>query len=91
MGDTADAFASEPEPIIGAVANQLGLPDAEVAALSPQMMLGLDQSLLLALEEEARWAIANRLVPGTQVPNYLEFIHPEALSAVRPRSVFLLR
>ena len=52
----------------------------------------LDQSLLLALEDETKWAIKDRLTGGrTKIPNYLDFIYPEGLSSVKPPAVNILR
>jgi NitT/TauT family transport system substrate-binding protein len=49
--------------------------------------LFLDQSILVSLEDEARWAIENRLTDAGKVPNYLGFIHVDALQAVKPEAV----
>ncbi len=51
--------------------------------------LTLDQILLLTLEGEARWATERKLVEG-QMPNYLRFIAPDALSSVRADAVTIL-
>ncbi|MDA8124626.1 MAG: NrtA/SsuA/CpmA family ABC transporter substrate-binding protein [Deltaproteobacteria bacterium] len=52
----------------------------------------LDQSLLLELENEARWAIRNRLTGGaTKLPNYLDFIYLEGLTSVKPKAVNILK
>lgn len=51
----------------------------------------LDQSLLLAMEDESRWAIKNRLVSQTRVPNYLDFIYRDGLESVNPKAVRILR
>jgi ABC-type nitrate/sulfonate/bicarbonate transport system substrate-binding protein len=49
-----------------------------------QFRLFLDQSMLVSLEDQARWAIANKLTNATQVPNYLDYIYVDALKAVKP-------
>ncbi len=46
--------------------------------------LFLDQSILVSLEDEARWAIDNHLTTAGAVPNYLGFIHVDALQAIAP-------
>ncbi len=51
----------------------------------------LDQALLVDLEQQARWAIRNRLVPGTAMPNFLEFIYDNGLSSINPKAVRILR
>jgi NitT/TauT family transport system substrate-binding protein len=52
--------------------------------------LALDQNLLLTMEDEARWLIQNRLTDRTQVPNYLDYIYPEALREVNPKAVRMI-
>ncbi len=49
--------------------------------------LSLDQSILVSLEDHARWAIINKLTDVKRVPNYLDYIHIEALKAVMPEAV----
>lgn len=53
--------------------------------------VSLDQSLILALEDESRWAIRNRLTNATKVPNYLNAIYLDGLRAVKPDAVRILR
>ena len=50
----------------------------------------LDQSLLLILEDETRWAIKNELTDRTTIPNYLDHFYLEALEAVRPEAVTVI-
>ena len=51
---------------------------------------GLDQELLLTLEDQARFAIDNKLTEQTKVPNYLDFIYFAGLEAVNPGSVSII-
>lgn len=50
----------------------------------------LDQGLILALEDEARWAIKNKLTSKTKVPNYLGNIYIEGLESLRPSAVTII-
>jgi len=50
----------------------------------------LDQSLLLILEDETRWAIKNELTDRTNIPNYLDHFYLEALEAVMPAAVTVI-
>lgn len=52
--------------------------------------IALDQSLLLALEDESRWAIKNKLTDRNDMPNYLNHIHLDALKAVAPAAVTVI-
>ena len=47
----------------------------------------LDQSLVLLLEDQARWMTRGAVGETSQVPNFLEWIHAGALKAVRPEAV----
>jgi len=53
--------------------------------------ISLDQSLLLALEDEARWAIRNKLTRAKAIPNFLDHIYLDGLSAVSPNAVRILK
>ena len=52
--------------------------------------LSLSQSLIVALENAARWAIANNMTDKTAVPNYLDFIYLDGLEAVSPEAVTII-
>jgi NitT/TauT family transport system substrate-binding protein len=53
--------------------------------------MSLPQPLLLVLEREARWLIARNLVDADTVPNFLEFIHFDAMATVSPEAVTIVR
>jgi NitT/TauT family transport system substrate-binding protein len=53
--------------------------------------LSLDQSLITAMEDEARWMIKNNLTAETKVPNFLDYIDEDALEAVKPDAVNIIR
>jgi len=58
---------------------------------SNNFRVALDQSLILALEDESKWAIKNGLTGATVIPNYLDFIYFEGLKSVKPAAVRILR
>ncbi len=51
--------------------------------------LSLDQSLLVSMEDEGRWVIANKLTDKTVIPNYTDFIYTDALRKIKPEAVLL--
>lgn len=53
--------------------------------------ISIDQSLLVSWEEIARWAINNKFVDSKEHPNYLNFIYMDALDAVKPGSLTIIR
>jgi NitT/TauT family transport system substrate-binding protein len=56
-----------------------------------QFSLSLDQSLILAMEDEARWMIKNKLTTEKDVPNFLDYIHEDGLKTVKPEAVNIIR
>jgi len=71
----------------------LGLEEDTMAVVwaEHQLQLSLDQSLILAMEDEARWMILNGMVEETQVPNFLDFIDEKSLAAIKPEAVNIIR
>jgi len=51
----------------------------------------LDQPLILALEDESRWAINSGLTVAEKVPNYLDFIYLDGLKSMKPDAVMILK
>ncbi len=56
-----------------------------------QFALSLDQSLMTAMEDEARWMIKSNLTKEKNVPNFLDCISEGGLKAVKPESVNIIR
>lgn len=56
-----------------------------------QFSLSLDQSLILAMEDEARWMIKNNLTNEKNVPNFLDYIYEDGLKAVKPEAENVIR
>ena len=50
----------------------------------------LEQSLILNMEDEARWIITNKLEKNTQMPNFLNYISTKALRRVKPDAVSII-
>ena len=56
-----------------------------------QFSLSLDQSLITAMEDEARWMIKNYLTTEKKVPDFLNYIYADGLKAVKPEAVNIIR
>jgi len=52
--------------------------------------LALPMALLIVMEDEYRWLIANRLIDRTKVPNFLNFFYFDALKSVNPDRVSII-
>ncbi len=88
-----DFIGSRPAEARAIMARRSGMSPADIATVMPDFTfdLSLRQSLLPLLEDEARWAIRRGLVQGKAVPNFLELIYPDALTAVDPDAVTIIR
>jgi ABC-type nitrate/sulfonate/bicarbonate transport system substrate-binding protein len=53
--------------------------------------VSLDQSLILAMEDEARSLINNNLTTATSIPNFLNYVYVDGLHSAKPGSVQLFR
>jgi ABC-type nitrate/sulfonate/bicarbonate transport system substrate-binding protein len=53
-------------------------------------MISLEQALILTLEDEARWLIANGLTDKKDLPNFLNFFYFDALKKVNPEKVGII-
>lgn len=76
-----------------AIASQRVHADRELAAAlwpSYDFKLFLDQAIVTSLENQARWAIDSGLTDAKAMPNYLDFIHVDALQALNPAAVTLI-
>ncbi len=89
----AAKFAQDqPEATRAIIARWTRVPLVELQAdkYPKRFRLLLDQGLLLAMEDQARWMIKHNLTGHTKVPNYLGYIKAEPLSRVNPQSVRLV-
>lgn len=89
----AEAFArAHRDEAIQLVADALRVPEPDIRRVWPDFdfRISLDQALLGYLEDEARWMIKNGLTDGTDVPNYLDFLHLQALKHVKPATVSVI-
>ena len=56
-----------------------------------QFSLSLDESLIIAMEDEARWMISNNLTDEKTVPNFVNYIYEGTLKKIRPQAVNIIR
>jgi NitT/TauT family transport system substrate-binding protein len=88
-----DFVTSYPDKARDIVGKWMKFDDAYLQVLWPryQLSLSLDQSLLLAMEDEARWLIKNDLTTETTMPHFLDYLYLDGLEAVRPEAVNIIR
>lgn len=87
--DQADRYAAgHPEELRDALQTALNLTPARVDAVLAENRYGLslDQSLVTAMKDEARWMIRNNLTNATAVPDLRQYISTAAFERVRPEA-----
>ena len=88
----AETFIKEDkDEAVSIVSKRLGLDSAFVVSVWDDYQFGLflDQTIIQTLENEAAWAIQNKLTGKTEVPDYHAFISVDALTKVAPEKVQL--
>lgn len=78
--------------IVANVAEDIGIEPHELCScIITRGAVGLQQSLVLNLEDQVRWAMDSGLATAAQPPDVLAFIDPGPLDAVAPERVTLVR
>ncbi len=70
----------------------LNYTDGYMSAVWPnqQISLSLDQSLIISMDDEARWMINNKLTDATVIPNFLNNFYLDGLIGIKPDSVTII-
>ena len=82
----ADYTAAHPAESRAIVQKRLNLTDTymHIAWPANQFSISLDQSLILAMEDESRWMIANNMTDATEVPYFRSLIRTDGLRRRSP-------
>lgn len=54
-------------------------------------VVDLPQSMIIVMEDQARWKIENNFTDKTEPPNYLQYIYFDALEELKPKAVGIIR
>ena len=83
---------NSPEETKEIVADFLDLPADSMETFWPEHVftLTLEQSLVLAMEDQARWMIENGMTAIRKIPDLSKHFYYEALKAIKPEAVNLL-
>jgi NitT/TauT family transport system substrate-binding protein len=92
MGAAVGYIQQQPDQAAGMMAAAVGLRQQQLkpSFRAEDFALSLDQSLLLSLEDQTRWAVRKGLIATGAVPNYLEALDPRPLTAVAPGAVTII-
>jgi NitT/TauT family transport system substrate-binding protein len=88
-----DYLASHQDEVKAMLGKRMNLDAAYMEVVWPryQLSLSLDQSLIVAMEDEARWLIENNLTTEKKVPNFRDYIFVDGLETTRPNAVNIIR
>jgi ABC-type nitrate/sulfonate/bicarbonate transport system substrate-binding protein len=92
LSQAEDFAINQPAEAKAILKNQLNLTDAYMvkAWSENEFSLSLDQSLLLAMKDEAQWLISKHLTNATIVPNFINYVYQEGLKSVDPNAVNII-
>lgn len=92
MVQAQDYIAINPSKGQAIAKDHINFTEQYVQATWPNYLFvtSLDQSLLLAMQDEARWLINNNLTNATSVPPFKNCMYTEGLSAVKPQAVNII-
>lgn len=84
-------LAAHPAEGRALIQRRLAYDDTHMAAIWPghNLSLALEQSLIVAMEDEARWMMKNG--DGHTMPDFLDYIVESRLQAISPRAVNIIR
>ncbi len=83
----------EPQQAHAIIARKLGVDAAAVAAIWPEtgLLVSLDKSSILLLEQIARWAVDSGMTENDSIPNFLNFVYQDALLNQKSPAVDITR
>jgi NitT/TauT family transport system substrate-binding protein len=92
LTDAGDYLEKHPDEGKAVVQKRLNRPSNELESIWPrfQFSLTLDQSLVTAMEDEARWMIANNMTGEKIVPDFRKFINAKSLKEIKPEAVRII-
>lgn len=93
MRQAEEFIITHPDEAKAILRKKLNFSDDEIARVWSQneFSLSLGQSLILAMEDEARWMMKNNLTSETTMPHFLDALYLDGLEVVKPEAVNIIR
>jgi NitT/TauT family transport system substrate-binding protein len=93
LSQAQDYLIKNPVKALALLQKHLNYDDAYMVYMrvNHEYSLSLDKSLIIAMEDEARWMIKNKLTKEKILPNFLDYIYEDGLKAVKPEAVNIIR
>ena len=92
LSQAENYYVNNPSKTESMIQKGLNYSDGYMTAVWPnqKISLFLDQSLILALNDEAQWLINNHLTNTTVTPNFINYVYVDGLKSVKPESVNII-
>ncbi len=92
LREAEDYVVHHPDKARDIVRKRLNYEDSYVASVWPQhhFTLSLEQTLVIAMKDEAQWMISNNLTGENTIPDFLNYISIDGLKAVKPEAVNII-
>ncbi len=89
LDQASDYLSDHPAEAKAILQKRLNYDDLYIANTwqEHQFSLSLDQSLIIAMEDEARWMINNNLTTERIIPDFRKYIYTKGLEEVKPELV----
>jgi len=93
LADAEEFIEDEPTQARAIIQKRLELDSSYMDLVQEQNAFGLslDQSLIVAMEDEARWMIRNRITTEGEVPDFSDYVNTDGLERVKPNAVNIIR
>jgi len=91
--EAEDYLVRYPDEAKAIVRKRLNYDDSYMSSVWPEhrFTVSLDQTLIVAMKDEAQWMIDNKLNGAETLPDFVDYIHVDALRAVKPDAVSIIR
>ena len=93
LREAEDYLVRHPDESKAIVQKHLNYDDSYISSVWPQhrFSLSLDQTLIVAMKDEAQWMINNNLTSEKTLPEFADYIYLDGLKAVKPEVVNIIR
>ncbi len=93
LREAEDYLVRRPDDAKGIVQRRLNYDDSYIASVWPQhqFALSLDQTLIVAMKDEAQWIINHHFTGEKTLPDFMNCIDVDGLKMVKPEAVNIVR
>jgi NitT/TauT family transport system substrate-binding protein len=93
IAEAEDYLIRHNEKAKAIIQKRFSFDDSFMASNWPQhqFRLSLDQTLIVAMKDEAQWMINNNLTSEKTIPDFMNYIYVDGLKAVKPEAVKIIR